>query len=120
MRNGFYPFVPMFIHEVVDNTSGCFGQVRINIRGSLTVFYIRKEYDLFLIGRKEKTVYSFFLIADLFSVRSVGIHYPQLRTSAFGCQKRYLFSIVDPYSILFGFRSMGDLNFITSVNVHNK
>ena len=114
-----YPLVPVFVHEVIDHTSGGFGQVRINVGSVLSVFYVADKHHLLFVGREQEASDTFGHIAYLTAIGAVGVHYPQLHLAVgVSAHKGNLAATGHPYGTAFGLFGGGDAGKSASVDVH--
>ena len=64
MRNFCHPFVPMFVHQVIDQPSGGFGEIGIDILGSAAIFYCGNHNHFLAVGRNLESADAVFKVAD--------------------------------------------------------
>ena len=119
MRNIFHPFIPMLVHQVIDDLSAGFIQVRIYVRSTLSVFNLRDEQYFTFIRRKFKSFYTTFVRWKLFPFTSVGIHFPYLHTSACSCKKSNLASAFYPCRFNLAVGSMSKKQIVCAVGIHH-
>ncbi len=108
MRHFSHPFIPVLIHEVVDDASRRLGKIRINILGGAGIFHIGYHQHLTLIGRELEAKHSALHAAHTLAVGAVGIHHPYLGLVAVGIKERDFLAAVDPHALFsdFGVRVM--------------
>ena len=78
MGDGLYPFVPVLVHKVVNDTAGSLGEVRVGIGGRLAELDLLDVGQSLLIGGIEVVGDTALDIRDLSAVAPVGAHRPEL------------------------------------------
>ena len=118
MGNLVYPFIPVLVHEVVDDTSCGEGQVGVLVYGAGAVLYGHHEEHLALVGREGKSFEALLCIGELSAVATVGVHLPQLVAATSVAQEGQFGASLDPYGIaLIGGRS-GKHALVLALGVH--
>ena len=74
--------IPVLIHHIVDDHTGCEGQVIGFWLNERVVIDLLNEDDFLFIGREQETGNVFFFVRKLPTVVAIGIHRPQLVASA--------------------------------------
>ena len=118
MRNRFHPFIPMLVHQVVNNDTAGFGQVRIEVCGALTIFHLRDEKNFFAIRWERESFYVSFKVGDDAAFRAVRIHFPNLAAATFIAQKCNLGSPFYPLGLSFVPRCSGKQGVVLSIGIH--
>ena len=111
MRNSLYPFVPVLVHQVIDNDSTCLWQIGMKIRCSFSVFNIGYQQHFPFIGREGKIADISFTVGETGAGGAIVFHRPQLNTAAFVTQKGDVFAVIHPFSRDFLVGCFSDLLF---------
>ena len=76
------PFVPVFVHEVVNDKTFCKWKVGVDVGCSgLYLDALYKNY-LALVGREKETFDVACIVCELLALCAVGVHLPHLATAA--------------------------------------
>ena len=114
------PFIPMFVHEVVDDAGIGLGEVGIYILSGAAIFYGGDKEHFGAVGRHGEACHTVFHACDHMAVGSVGIHHPHLRLAVLGCNEGYAASAVNPYGLVFRVGRAGEPLHVGAVGVHYK
>ena len=76
MRRTLNPFVPMFVHQVGDDTSAGFRQVGILVHGLLYGLYLADKQQFTMVRREHEILDIFFVVGNL--LEFVDLHRPVL------------------------------------------
>ena len=72
------PFVPVLVHEVVDDAAGGLGKVGIDVGGGAGILDIAYHHHFLAVGRDEESADAALVLGSLHSLGAVGVHEPHL------------------------------------------
>ena len=119
MRDCFYPFVPMLVHQVVYHPSACLVEVGIKVGSAFAVFHLCNKEHLAFIGRELKAFDVSLVFRELLASGSVGIHFPQLVASALCGEESDFRASFYPSGFAFAGCGCGEQAVIASVGIHH-
>ena len=111
MRNSLHPFIPVLVHQIVDDNTTGLRQIGMNIRGTLSVFHIGYQQHFSFIGREAEITDIPFTVGETGTGGTIVFHRPQLHTAAFVTQKGDVFAVAHPFGRDFLVGCFSDLLF---------
>ena len=120
MRSGCHPFVPMLVHQVGNDDTGCLGQVGMLVGGALHGFYLRNEKQLLAVGRESESFDVSLVPGELFAFRTVRVHLPHLAAAAFVAEESDFLAVFNPDGLAFLPAVAGDLSVAAAIGIHDK
>ena len=114
MLDAFHIVVPVAIHQISNPATSGFGQVVGILLDNLMERHRLDDDDLLTIGRELETFHLSIRLTQLFAVRTIGLHHPNLTTTKV-CNS---FSI-QPCRIGFALAAGCQLTIVASVCIHD-
>ena len=120
MGDSLYPFIPMFVHQIIDYHTAGLIQIRIFVCSTFSIFHLRDKEQLAFIRRETESVNATGIVRQLFASASVGIHFPNLTVAVgIGSQKSNLAAILDPCRFTLTGSSCRQQTVIRSIRIHH-
>ena len=115
MRDRLYPFVPMLVHQIGDDTTRSLRQVGVNLLSALTEGNLLDIGQLLFIGREEVVREPALDVSHLTTVRTIGSHRPDLRSATLRGDVADATALLDPASAMHASDTLGDLAACTAI-----
>ncbi len=113
------PFIPVLVHQIVDDAACGHRQIRICILGCAGIFHVGYQYHVLAVGGEKKSAYAALYRAYGLAAAAIGVHHPQLGLAVDRAYKRYALAAVDPHGAVLRAGSGGQALGFAAVCVHD-